>query len=104
MISMPDYLFLMHDDAPDVESEGSSDDWGPYIARRQASGNFQGGSAIGAGVCARKSGAAPAITGHLVGFLRVGADSLNHARTLLTGNPVFDAGGTVEIRELPRTD
>jgi len=25
------------------------------------------------------------------------------ARTLLVGNPVFEAGGTVEIRELPRT-
>jgi hypothetical protein len=81
-----------------------SDDWGPYIGRLQASGNFQGGSAIGTGVCARKSGAAPAITGHLVGFIRVGADSLDHARTLLVGNPVFEAGGTVEIRELPRTD
>jgi hypothetical protein len=101
---MPDYLLLMRDDAPDLESEESSDGWGRYIARLQASGNFQGGTAIGAGVCARKSGGAPAITGHLVGFIRVGADSLDHARTLLTGNPVFEAGGTVEIRELPRTD
>jgi hypothetical protein len=100
---MPDYLFLMHDDIPDLEGEGSSDDWGPYIARLQMSGNFQGGSAIGAGICARKSGAVPAITGHLVGFVRVGADNLEHARTLLVGNPVFEAGGTVEIRELPRT-
>jgi hypothetical protein len=102
---MPDYLFLMHDDEnPDLGSEVSSDDWGPYIGRLQASGNFQGGSAIGTGVCARKSGAVPAIARHLVGFIRVGADSLDHARTLLVGNPVFEAGGTVEIRELPRTD
>jgi hypothetical protein len=49
-------------------------------------------------------GAAPAITGHVVGFIRVGADSLDHARTLLVGNPAFEAGGTVEIRELVRTD
>ena len=102
---MVDFIFLMHDDEnPDLGSEVSSDDWGPYIGRLQASGNFQGGSAIGTGVCARKSGAVPAITGHLVGFIRVGADSLDHARTLLVGNPVFEAGGTVEIRELPRTD
>ena len=101
---MPDYLFLMHDDTPDLGNEGSSDGWGPYIGGLQASGNFQGGSAIGSGVCARKSGAAPIITGHLSGFIRVGADSLDHARSLLIGNPVFEAGGTVEIRELTRTD
>lgn len=34
----------------------------------------------------------------------VAADSLDAARALLAGNPVFEAGGTVEIRELPRTE
>ena len=101
---MPDYLFLMHDDAPDSGSEPTGDGWGRYIETLQASGNFQGGSAIGGGVCARKSGVAPMITGHLSGFIRVGAESLDHARSLLAGNPVFEAGGTVEICELPRTD
>jgi hypothetical protein len=38
-----------------------------------------------------------------VGFIKVQAESLDHARELLKGNPVFEAGGTVEIRELPRT-
>lgn len=97
---MPDYIFLMHDDSP---NSGSADCYS-YIDRLRASRNFQGGSAIGDGVCARKSGAAPGITGHLAGFIRVSADSLDHARTLLMGNPVFEAGGTVEIRESPRTD
>jgi YCII-related domain len=101
---MPDYLLLMHDDTPHSGHDESADDWAPYIGRLQSSGNFQGGSVIGEGVCARKSGEAPAITGHLGGFIRVSADSLDHARTLLIGNPVFEAGGTVEIRELPRTD
>jgi hypothetical protein len=100
---MPDYLFLMHDDAP-FDDANNDDSWGSYIARLQASGNFQGGSAIGSGVCARKSGAAPAITAHLAGFIRVNAGSVHDARLLLAGNPVFEAGGTVEIRELPRTD
>ncbi len=97
-IAMPDYIFLMHNDAK------SNGDWGPYLGKLKASGNFQGGSAIGAGVCARKSGEQPAITGHLSGFIRVSANSIDEARTLLAGNPVFEAGGTVEIRELPRTD
>jgi hypothetical protein len=100
---MPDYLVLMHDDMP-VADEGRNDDWARYIGGLQAAGNFQGGSAIGAGVCARKYGAPPTITRHLSGFIRVSAGSLDYARTLLVGNPVFEVGGTVEIRELPRTD
>lgn len=100
---MPDYLFLMHNDARETGVEDGSA-WGPYIGALQASGHFQGGSAIGAGVCARKTGAAAQITRHLSGFIRVGANSLEHARTLLIGNPVFEAGGTVEIRELPGGD
>jgi hypothetical protein len=92
---MPDYLLLMHNDAPGPL------DWGPYIAALQAGGHFQGGSAIGPGLCARTSGAAPAITTHLSGFMRITADTLDHARALLAGNPAFEAGGTVEIRELP---
>ena len=100
---MPSYLLLMHDDVP-PGAIVHDDDWGPYIGRLQASGNFEGGSAIGAGLCARKSGAAPGITAHLSGFIRVSAGSLDDAQALLAGNPVFEAGGTAEIRELPRTE
>jgi hypothetical protein len=93
---MPDYIFLMHDD-------GNADDsaWAPYLQRLQQGGHFQGGSAIGHGVCLRKSGTPPPLTAHLAGFIRVNADNLDQAKSLLTGNPVFEAGGTVEIRELP---
>jgi hypothetical protein len=52
----------------------------------------------------RKSGQRPAVTTHLTGFIRVSADSLDRAKSLLIGNPHFEAGGTVEIRELTRTD
>jgi len=40
----------------------------------------------------------------LTGFIRVAADSLEDAQGLSAGNPVSEAGGTVEIRELPRSD
>jgi hypothetical protein len=95
---MPDYLFLMHNDASPPEAA-----WPPYLVRLRAAGNFQGGSAIGTGLCARKSGPASAITAHMTGFLRIGAANLNEAKSLLPGNPVYEAGGTVEIRELPAT-
>jgi hypothetical protein len=95
---MPDYILLMHDD-----SDADDKAWAPYLQRLQRDGFFQGGSAIGEGVCLRRSGTPAPVTAHLAGFIRINADSLDQAKSLLTGNPVFEAGGTVEIRELPRT-
>jgi hypothetical protein len=89
----------MHDDAVDEERA-----WEPYLHGLRQTGCFQGGSAIGGGVCVRNSGTPAPMTAHLCGFIRVNADSLDQARSLLVGNPLFEAGGTVEIRELPRTD
>jgi hypothetical protein len=95
---MPDFIFLHHDDAP---GDGGLD-WDPYLSRLREAGVFQGGSSIGEGECVKKSGAAPQPTAHISGYIRVTAESLAAARKLLPGNPVFEAGGTVEIRELPR--
>ncbi len=94
---MNDYLFLMHNDARVTGA------WEPYLARLRAAGNFEGGSAIGGGICVRKTGEAPALSRQLGGYLRITAASLDDARALLAGNPVYEAGGTIEIRELPRT-
>lgn len=99
---MIDYIFFMHNDARD-EKRNQGDEWAAYLAQLQQAGAFQGGSAIGDGVCLSKTGNAPAITPQLSGFIRVQAESLNRARELVQGNPVFEAGGTVEIRELPKT-
>jgi hypothetical protein len=101
---MPDYLLLMHDDAPEAADDEGGDEWAGYVGALQRSGNFQGGSAIGDGVCVRKAGDAPAIARHIVGYVRISAASLEQARLLLAGNPVYESGGTVEIRERPRTD
>src|SRR5262245_9675191 len=98
-IEMAEYILLMHDDAT-----SNDHDWGPYIQKLQQGGCFEGGSAIGDGVCARKSGEPAAVTAHLTGYIRVNVESIDQAKSLLTGNPHFEAGGTVEIRELPRTD
>jgi len=97
---MPDYLMLMHNDP----SRAASDDaWGVYLHRLQHSGRFRGGSAIGAGVCRRKSGAAAPISAHLGGYIRLEANDLADAETLIAGNPVFENGGTIELRELPKS-
>jgi hypothetical protein len=98
---MADFILLMHND---TAAPLSSDDWGPYIARLQAAGAFEGGSAIGEGVCVRKVGPVPPVSASLGGYMRISAGDLVEARALLAGNPVFEAGGTIEIRELPRTE
>jgi hypothetical protein len=59
---------------------------------------------MGQGECVRKSGVAPQMTSNLSGFFRIEADSLLQAKSLLAGNPVYEGGGTVEIRELPQTN
>ena len=98
---MIEYILLMHGDEV---REVDEDAWEPYLRKLKEGGHFRGGSAIGDGECARKSGATPPISKHLSGFIRIEAADISQARTLLSGNPVFEAGGTVEIRELPQTD
>lgn len=98
-IDMAEFIFLMHDDS---ETQGVS--WEPYLTRLNESGAFSGGSAIGDGVCVNKIAEDVPVTHHIVGYIRVTADNLAHAKSLLAGNPVYEAGGTVEIRELPRSD
>jgi hypothetical protein len=96
---MNDYIFLMHNDA----KRNRADEWAAYFSQLRQAGAFQGGSAIGDGVCMSKAGTRRVITPQLSGYIRLQAESLNQARELVQGNPVFEAGGTVEIRELPKT-
>lgn len=93
---MAEFLLLMHDDTTTPEQG-----WDAYFAGLRASGSFLGGSAIGAGAVFRQAGAPGRASGHLAGYIRVEADSLAAAAAFLAGNPVYLAGGTVEIRELP---
>ena len=96
---MADYLLLMHDDAT-TATQG----WPEYFHKLREAGVFEGGSAIGGGMTARKDAKPAPLAAHLGGFIRITARDLDHAREFLAGNPVYEAGGTVEIRELPRTE
>ena len=99
---MNDYIFFMHDDAREGAEQNADVAWEQYFAMLRASGQFSGGSSIGSGICVTKAGPGKEITSHLSGYIRVQAESLEHAKKLLVGNPVLESGGTVEIRELPR--
>jgi hypothetical protein len=90
----------MHTDAGEGADDGEA--WRRYFDRLRASGRFDGGSAIGAGACHRRGSAPTPATLPVEGFIRVRAESLEEARGFLDGNPVYEAGGCVEIRELPR--
>lgn len=90
----------MHDDT--IDPTIADDRWENYFSLLHKSGQFEGGSSVGGGHCMRKvQSSARALTG-ITGFIRVRAESLEDACRFLTGNPVYEAGGTVEIRELPR--
>ncbi|MBC2651662.1 hypothetical protein H7F50_06630 [Novosphingobium flavum] len=94
---MKDFILLMHGDAVETESDLH---WQAYFQRLHASGAFAGGSSIGAGQAYRRAGA-PGPLSPLTGFIRIRAADHAEAATFLEGNPVYIAGGTVEIRELP---
>lgn len=97
---MKDYVLFMHSDA---ERKETTEEWDSYFTRLRASGQFQGGSAIGSGECFRKSGPPGSLHSALTGYIRIQASSLDEAKTFVEGNPTFNAGGTVEVRELPRS-
>lgn len=96
---MTDYMLLMHDDAL---AEADDAAWSRYFETLHQSGAFEGGSSIGAGQCFRKSGEPGPLGAHLTGFIRIKAANLDAAKAFLLGNPVYDQGGTIEIRALPR--
>lgn len=99
---MNDYLLLMHADATDPDAADDDAAWIRYLDALRAGGGFDGGSAIGRGERHRRGTAPRPAEPGPSGYLRVRAASLEDARRYLQGNPVYEAGGTVEIRELPR--
>lgn len=97
---MNDYLFLTH--RLPQGSSAPSGAWAPYLDRLRRTGHFSGGSAIGGGLSVSRSGVTSDTTSHLTGYIRISAHSIEDACKLLEGHPVIDAGGTIEVRELPR--
>lgn len=99
---MNEYILFMHRDASDPAAAGDPELWAQYFTRLRGIGLFDGGSSIGEGECLRKGHTSVAAVADISGFIRVRAKNLEEAKAFLAGNPVFEAGGTVEIRELPR--
>lgn len=103
LYAMAEFILFMHDDAVDAAIATDGNLWAQYMSSLRASGRFDGGSSIGTGTVFRKGRADAAAATAISGYLRVRAEDADAARRFLVGNPVYEAGGTVEIRELPRT-
>jgi len=99
---MNDYILLIYNDAVDAAAADDGEKWNQYLSSLRLSGCFDGGSAIGHGLKVRKGHPEQPSSPDLTGFIRVRADSLAKAQAFLVGNPAYEAGGTVEVRELPR--
>ena len=93
---MKDYILLMYNDVPEGKRR-SDHEWVAYFAKLRQVEAFQGGSSIGDGVSVTKARSSREITRHICGYIRIRAVDLDAARELV-GNPVYEAGGTVEIR------
>ena len=99
---MNEYILLMYNDSSDSLAADDNEKWGAYITNLRKSGQFGGGSSIGIGERHRANESPSPANSALTGFIRVRAENLEQARQFLVGNPSYEAGATVEIRELIR--
>ena len=97
---MPEFIVFMHNDIVDRSLASDEQLWGAYLTKLKATGRFNGGSSIGRGSKFKK-GCQPAPSEvSIEGFIRVEAQDAEEAQKFLEGNPNYEAGGTVEVREL----
>jgi hypothetical protein len=90
---MPEFLMLMKRGAYSEEGE-----WGDYIQKLRQRPEFRGGSSLGNGVSVSRQATSDQCI--VTGFLHFEADTIAVVRELLAGNPLFEAGGEIEILEL----
>lgn len=100
---MNEYIFFMYGDATDLSVADDGTRWEQYISSLRASGQFEGGSSIGQGARFKKNGLQETSNSAITGYIRVHAENIDAAKRFLVGNPTFEAGGTIEIRELMRS-
>jgi hypothetical protein len=101
---MKDFILFMYNDCVDRAMANDDEKWNSYFSTLRASGRFDGGSSIGSGTKYRKNHPDLPSERGMNGFIRIRAEGDVEASSFLAVNPVYEAGGTVEIRELPRED
>lgn len=94
---MQRFLFLMNSD---TESPEQRELWTSYVNGLIEGNHLLGGSSLANGVIVRKPKLEGVPSANHVGYLLIEATNIEEAKTLLLGNPVYEAGGSVEICEL----
>ncbi|MEZ4364410.1 MAG: hypothetical protein R3B48_29815 [Kofleriaceae bacterium] len=91
---MPEFLLIMKRGGAATRDE----DWATYLKELRGSPLFRGGSSLGNGVAIadKREGGACSVTG----FMRFAAASRDEVRALVRGNPLYEAGGELELLEL----
>jgi hypothetical protein len=97
---MPEFIVFMHNDVVDRSLANDGQRWGAYLAKLKATGRFNGGSSIGRGLKFRMGSQQAPSELSIEGFIRIEAKDAEEAQKVLEGNPNYEAGGTVEVREL----
>lgn len=97
---MAEFILLMHND---VTRQTTPEEWERYIGSLHTGKHFVGGSAMGGGASVKADKTSDKITAHLGGYIVITANNLDEAKALTKENPTRLAGGTVEVRDLPRT-
>ncbi len=87
---MAQFIMIMMGDA-------SNGDWEAYIDRLVELGKLRGGSSLGNGARVSRGSSDQACSA--TGYIRLEVADLEEARSLLPGNPLYEAGGVVELLE-----
>ena len=98
---MRDFILIMHNDA-EPKNDVADATWASYFENLKKQGAFVAGVEIGEGLCMVKMKPAPPPMSDWGRYIRIQARSMRDAAQLVEGNPVFEAGGTVEVRALTR--
>jgi hypothetical protein len=96
---MKEFLILNYNDVTDSQLANDPERWSNYVAMLRSRQALVDGSALGNGILCRIGQPDRTAVSGVDGVLRIRADSLAAARDCLQGNPTWDGGGTVEIRE-----
>ena len=80
-----------------MKGSTASGDWDDYIEKLVSSGKFRGGSSLGNGVSVVKGKVDGGF--EVTGYMRFSAESIEEVKELIDGNPVYEAGGSIELLE-----
>ena len=95
-----EYLALIYNNTQMVTRP---EQWEAFFERAKGSRVFKGGSALGSSLMFGDD-SIESTEDKIVGFMRFDADNSDEVMELLKLHPVLLNGGTMELREMPRTD